>query len=80
MKTLPLTEEHKVNFQTLKLAVEYEDVSLVSAIRKSDGLPVALICAMNHLADGNVVPVPLAEMINGNPYDMYYDPTRDTME
>ena len=76
MKTLPLTEEHKVNFQTLKLAVEYEDVALISAVRKSDGKQVALVCAINH-TDGNILPVPIAEMIDGNPYEIYYDPTRE---
>lgn len=75
-KPPPLAEEQKINFQTLKLAVEYEDVALVSAVRKKDGCPVALICAMNHMEDGQIVPVPLAEMIRGNPYDLYYDPTK----
>lgn len=79
-KPPPLAEEQKINFQTLKLAVEYEDVALVSAVRKRDGRPVALICAMNHLQDGKVIPIPLAEIINGNPYDLYYDPTRNTEE
>ncbi len=76
-KPLPLAEDQKINFQTLKLAVEYEDVALVSAIRKKDGRPVALICAMNHMEDGNIVPVPLAEIISGNPYELYYDPTKE---
>jgi len=75
-KPPPLTESSKHNFQTLRLAVEYEDVALMSAIRKSDGRPVALICAMNREADGQVLPVPIAEMINGNPYELYFDPTQ----
>lgn len=78
-KPPPLTESSKQNFQTLRLAVEYEDVALVSAIRKRDGRPVALICAMNRAADGQVRPVPIAEMISGNPYESYFDPTQEVI-
>jgi hypothetical protein len=74
----PLREGDRDNFETLKRAAEAGDLALTSSIRRSDGADVALVCAMNRLEeDGEVVfqPVPLAVMIEGNPYELFEDPT-----
>lgn len=72
----PLLEGHKVNFATLKQAHDDGNLALVSGIRVADREPVALICAMSSSEDGKLLrPVPLGEMVNGNPYELYYDPT-----
>jgi len=69
-----LTAGYRHNFATLQKAAENEDLCLVSAIRKSDQAPVALVCA--HMVDETGVRlVPLAQMIEGNPYELYEDPT-----
>jgi hypothetical protein len=69
-----LTDGYRHNFATLQKAAGNEDLCLVSAIRKSDRAPVALVCA--HMLDaGGMRLVPLAQMIEGNPYEMYEDPT-----
>ena len=69
-----LRKGDKDNFATLKRAFLNGDVALVSAIRKSDQTPVALICAMSK--DGETLnPTPLAVMIEGNPYKLFDDPT-----
>ena len=69
------------NFETLRKAFESGDVALLSAIRKSDQKPVALVCAMNKEDNGDVCPVPIAVMCEGNPYEDFEDPTQlDVME
>lgn len=69
-----LRKGDRANFETLKRAFLNSNVALVSAIRKSDQQPVALLCAMSQ--DGmEVIPAPLAVMIEGNPYELYEDPT-----
>lgn len=64
----------KANFQTLLDAASEQSLALVSAIRKSDGAEVALVCAMGR--DGGYAITPLAVMIEGNPYELFEDPTR----
>ena len=62
------------NFETLKKAGINGDLALVSAIRKSDGKSVALVCAMGW--DGeSYLPAPLAVMVEGNPFELFHDPT-----
>lgn len=62
------------NFETLLAAARNGDLCLVSAIRKADQANVALICAVNR--DSNFVePVPLAVMVEGNPFELFEDPT-----
>ena len=69
-----LHEGHKHIFDTLCRACGKQDLALVSAIRKSDGAPVALVCAVNHFDDGRYALVPLAVMVEGNPYEDYLPP------
>jgi hypothetical protein len=64
----------RANFDTLRRAAGAGDLALLSAIRKADGAHVALVCAMGR--DGELVcPVPVAVMIEGNPFDLFEDPT-----
>lgn len=63
------------NFETIKKAHENGDLALMSAIRKSDGKRVSLVCAMGRDNLGNYYPSPLAVMIEGNPYEDFIDPT-----
>jgi hypothetical protein len=78
--TAKLGEGYRKNFDTLETACHRGDLALVSAVRKADNADVALVCAMSCYEDEETQelvhrPVPLAEMINGNPYEMYHDPT-----
>jgi len=75
MKPKRLAKGHKANFKTLELALNNGDLSLVSAIRKADKKNVALVCAMQRNEDDTITPIPLAEMVNGNPFELYEDPT-----
>lgn len=73
-----LNDAYKTNYETLLRAVKNEDLALVSAIRKADQAPVALLCAMHRLPDGNIIPVPLAVMVEGNPFELFEDPTQSS--
>ncbi len=63
------------NFGLIKEALKNQDLALVSAIRKSDQAQVALVCAMQVNEDTTFTPVPLAVMIEGNPFEDFEDPT-----
>lgn len=72
----PLREGDKANFATLLRAANNGDLAIVSAIRKSDNKAVALVCAMGWDNDTKqFLPAPLAVMIEGNPFDDFFDPT-----
>ena len=76
MKKPPkLLPGYKINFATLRAACAAGDLALVSAIRKADKKPVALVCAMQQNEDKTLSPVPLAVMVEGNPYELFDDPT-----
>lgn len=70
-----LTDGYKANFETLKRAADFGDLALVSAIRKADQKPVALVCAMQMNDDETITPIPLAVMCEGNPFEDFEDPT-----
>jgi hypothetical protein len=50
------------------------DLALMECTRNADGATVNLLCAVNKEESGDVSFVPLAELIKGNPYDLYTPP------
>ena len=64
-----------MNFNTLLRAADDGALALVSAIRKADQRPVALVCAMQVNEDETISPVPCAILIEGNPFELFDDPT-----
>ena len=71
----PLLKGYKANFSTLRTAFENSDVALVSAVRKPDQQAVALVCAMQANDDETITPIPFAVMVEGNPFELFEDPT-----
>ena len=69
----PLRNSDCENFQTLKRAVKNGDAALLSAIRKSDGKPVALVVAVMQ-EKGEYTVVPLAVMVEDNPFEDFEPP------
>ena len=68
----------KANFETLLRAAENGALAIVSAIRKSDGKNVALVCAMGYDVEAKLfLPSPLAVMVEGNPFELFEDPLAD---
>jgi len=75
-KTPPkLRRGDRMNFDTLLRAAGDGALALVSAIRRADQQPVALVCAMQRNEDDTITPVPFAVMVEGNPFDLFDDPT-----
>jgi hypothetical protein len=74
-KVIP--EYHKANAKTLLTAAINGDVGIARCTRKSDGKFVSLLCARTIHPDGDVELVPFAEMIEGDPYELYIPPTPD---
>lgn len=70
-----LRQGDRTNFQTLLRAADDGVLALVSAIRKADQQPVGLVCAMQSNRDGTITPVPFAVMVEGNPFELFEDPT-----
>lgn len=70
-----ISEGHKQNFATLASALRAGDLALVYTRRVSDQSEVVLICAMQVNEDQTITPIPIAEMIGGNPFELYEDPT-----
>ena len=69
-----LTKGQRENFNTLLRAVQQGDLALISARRKRDGKPVAILCAMQRNEDGTISPVPLALQFAGEELIMNDDP------
>jgi hypothetical protein len=63
-----LRDSDKANFETLKRAAANDDLALMDARRKSDDAKVALVAAV-YLFDDEYRIVPLAVMIEGDPYE-----------
>lgn len=76
MKPSRLTKGDRANFETLRRAIGDEHIALVSAVRKADQKSVALVCAMQRNDDDTMTPVPLAVMVEGNPFEDFEDPTK----
>jgi hypothetical protein len=70
----PIPEYVKKNFETLLRAFDDGTICLVSAVRKADSAPVVLLCAMGY-DEKDFYPTPFAVMMEGNPYELFYDPT-----
>ncbi|MHB8954450.1 MAG: DUF6117 family protein [Pirellulaceae bacterium] len=75
MKPTRLRQGDRTNFETLLRAANDGALALVSGIRKSDQQSVALVCAMQTNDDETITPVPFAVMVEGNPFDLFEDPT-----
>ena len=75
MRPPKLRKGDRMNFNTMLRAANDGALALVSAIRKTDQQPVALVCAMQCNEDDTITPVPFAVMVEGNPFDLFDDPT-----
>ena len=73
--TTTLSDAHKANFNTVVRAVQSGNAVLMECQLVSTGKPVPVICAVNHLANGEIEFVPLAVLFDCNPY-LAVDPPR----
>ena len=70
----PIPDGDRKNFATLRVAADFGHLALVSAIHKSDQKQVSLVCAMRREGE-DTIPIPLAVMVEGNPFELFEDPT-----
>lgn len=71
---MAIPEHHKENFKTLTRAFEAGRAAIMECTRKSDGKVVALLCAVGTDEEGLYAFTPLAEMMDGNPFELYEPP------
>jgi hypothetical protein len=72
-----INEHVKTNFETMLRAAADGNLACVASRRVSDGADVNLVCAISRDEDGSFVIAPFAEMIAGNPYELYADPSAE---
>jgi hypothetical protein len=65
---------HRHNFDTLRQAFLAGDVALMECQSTATGEAVAVLCAANHLPNGEVEFIPFAMLFNGNPYEAVNPP------
>lgn len=71
-----ITPAEGANLDTLNVVFANGDAALVKAQRLSDGETVTLLCGIGY--DGEEYGItPFAEMIDGNPFEMYAPPLGD---
>lgn len=62
---------YRTNFDTLNEAVKNGDTCLVEVYDRLTGAPAVMLCAAFTDENDEVTFVPLARMLDGNPYDTY---------
>lgn len=77
MKTIgnrKIMKGEKTNFNTLCRAVKAGDIAVAVCTRKTDMAEKLVLCAVNREANGDMALVPMAELIDGNAYELYAPP------
>jgi hypothetical protein len=76
---MPLSEYEIKNFETIQQAHEDGNLALLESHRVSDGKRVALICGIMPPTeeDETYNITPFAEMIDGDPFELYEPPFED---
>ena len=66
-----LCQKLSTNFDTLRLAFRAGRVAMLECRERSTGNVVALVVGLNREPNGDTSFVPLARMLEGNPYEQY---------
>lgn len=75
-ESMELPPGDKANYETIKRAALDGNLALISAVRKADRARVSLLCAMSRIrGQSDLRPMPLAVMIEDNPFELFEDPT-----
>lgn len=73
---MKINKSVKKNFETMCKAVIADDVCIMDAREIRTGKSVVLVCAVNKTGKEYEF-VPIAVMIDGNPYEMYEPPNTE---
>lgn len=68
---MTITDGYKRNFETLKTAKDNDDLCLLEVYERKNGNPAVLVCATYKDEEENINFVPLARMLDTNPYKTY---------
>jgi hypothetical protein len=71
-----ISDAHRSNLETLQRAFDNGDAALVECQRVADGETVVTLCAVGRDGEEYVI-TPFAEMVGGNPFDLYRPPNPD---
>lgn len=77
MKTIAnrkIMKGEKTNFNTLCRAVKAGDIAVAVCTRKTDMAEKLVVCAVNRETNDDLSLVPIAELIDGNGYELYDPP------
>lgn len=74
MKKAKILKGFETNFETLIKAVKNNDVALVSLKEITTGEYRVVLCAMQRNDDKTITPVPLAQLFESNPYEIFEPP------
>ena len=74
MKKASFLSGYEVNFESIRRACINGDLALLEAQDKAAGEKAALIVAINRYSGGDSEMVPLARMIDGDPYKQFNPP------
>jgi hypothetical protein len=77
---MAIQEWIKTNFQTLTNACDDRNLCIVQANKNATGEDVVLICAVNIKHDDTYDLVPIAQMLEGNPFEEFSIADLDTSE
>ncbi len=66
---MALRKSDKKNFATLSRAFGSGHVALVDVLRLKDRKKIAAVCALQPNGDGTVTLIPLATLVEGNPFE-----------
>lgn len=75
---MSLRKSDRKNFDTLIEAMKNGNVALVESRCAKTGEYRALVCAMGWDGENHIVS-PFAQMVTGNPYEDYLDPTANKL-
>jgi len=68
---MAIADGHKTNFETIQVAVKEEDACLLEVYDRITGEEVVMLCATYKDEEENVTFVPLARMVDSDPYESY---------
>ncbi len=71
---MALRKSDKKNFATLSRAFNNGHVALVDVLRLKDRKKIAAVCALQPNGDGTVSLIPLATLVEGNPFMEFAPP------
>ncbi len=74
---MALRKSDKKNFATLSRAFNDGQVALVDVLRLKDRKKIAAVCAMAPNGDGTITMIPLATLVEGNPFEEFAPPKVD---